>query len=66
MAHWLGWAYLLEFQGVRVHLAVWGASLAFLAAHAWLLCELLAAWRARQQGGGSGGAAAQRRQPKRA
>ena len=31
MAHWLLWAYLLEFRGTGVHLAVWGASLAFLA-----------------------------------
>lgn len=72
MGHWLGWAYLLEFRGARVHLAVWGASLAFLAAHAWLICELLAAWCARQHGGdGSGGgggsaAVARRRQPVRA
>lgn len=48
MAHWLGWAYLLEFCGWRVHLAVWGASMAFLAAHVWLICELVAAWRHKQ------------------
>ncbi|KAL4422310.1 hypothetical protein ABPG75_008507 [Micractinium tetrahymenae] len=52
MAHWLLWAYLLEFQGAGVHLAVWCASLAFLTAHVWLICELLAAWRARQGGAG--------------
>lgn len=49
MAHWLLWAWLLEFQGAPAHLAVWLASLLFLAAHAWLLCELLAAWRQQQQ-----------------
>lgn len=50
MAHWLLWAYLLEFQGAGVHLAVWFASLAFLAAHVRLICELVAAWRAQQAG----------------
>lgn len=50
MAHWLLWAYLLEFRGAGVHLAVWGASLAFLAAHVWLVCELVRAWRVRQAG----------------
>ncbi|KAL4855940.1 GPI mannosyltransferase 1 [Chlorella vulgaris] len=45
MAHWLLWAYLLEFAGWQVHLAVWGASLAFFATHVWLVCELVVAWR---------------------
>ena len=45
MAHWLAWAYLLEFRGSPVHLGVWGAGLAFLAAHVWLLWELITAWR---------------------
>ena len=51
MAHWLLWAYCLEFLGWRVHLGVWGAGLAFLAAHVWLLWELITAWRL---GAGSG------------
>lgn len=54
MAHWLLWAYLLEFQGAAVHLAVWCASLAFLAAHVWLICELLSVWRTQQGAGGHG------------
>ena len=45
MAHWLAWAYLLEFEGHPMHLAVWAASLAFFAAHVWLVCEVLTAWR---------------------
>lgn len=50
MAHWLLWAYLLEFQGAPVYLAVWAASLAFLAAHVWVICELLTAWWAGLEG----------------
>lgn len=38
--HWLGWAYLLEFQGEPVHLGVWAAGLAFVAANVALLCTL--------------------------
>ena len=45
MAHWLAWAYLLEFQGQHLHLAVWAASLLLFAAHVWLICEVLAAWQ---------------------
>ena len=41
-AHWLAWAYLLEFRGAPVHLAVWAAGLAFLAANVVLLCVLAA------------------------
>ena len=62
MAHWLLWAYCLEFLGWRVHLGVWGASLAFLAAHVWLICELLAAWRARQGVAAAGGSGKQKGQ----
>lgn len=32
-------------QGWRCYLAVWGAGLVFFAAHIWLICELLLAWR---------------------
>ena len=42
-AHWLAWAYLLEFRGAAVHLGVWAAGLVFLAANAGLLCALVAA-----------------------
>ena len=45
MAWWLGWAYLLEFRGLPVHLGVWAAGLLFLAAHTWLACELVRAAR---------------------
>ena len=41
-AHWLAWAYLLEFRGTPVHLAVWAAGLVFLAANVALLCVLAA------------------------
>lgn len=30
--HWLGWAYLLEFQGQNVFFQLWTASLVFFAA----------------------------------
>ena len=55
MAHWLLWAYCLEFLGWRVHLGVWGASLALMAAHVWLISELLVAWRGRQGAAAAGG-----------
>lgn len=42
-AHWLGWAYALEFRGAPVHLGVWAAGLLFLAANVALLCQLAAA-----------------------
>jgi hypothetical protein len=42
-ASWLGWAYLLEFKGSPVHVAVWLAGLAFMAAHTWLACQLAVA-----------------------
>uniref|UniRef100_A0A061S429 GPI mannosyltransferase 1 n=2 Tax=Tetraselmis sp. GSL018 TaxID=582737 RepID=A0A061S429_9CHLO len=41
--HWLGWAYLLEFQGMPVYAAVWFASCVFLGANAWLIVELMRA-----------------------
>jgi Mannosyltransferase (PIG-M) len=41
-AHWLAWAYLLEFRGAPVHLAVWVEGLMFLAANVVLLCVLAA------------------------
>ncbi len=44
--HWLGWAYLLEFQGRPVFLGVWAASIVFLAANAALLIQLLRSFRA--------------------
>ena len=40
---WLAWAYALEHCGAGAFLGVWAASLAFLAAHALLLCQILAA-----------------------
>lgn len=40
-AHWLGWAYALEFLGWSVHLPVWIASLGFMAANTWLLRWLI-------------------------
>lgn len=39
--HWLGWAYLLEFQGMSVHLEVWLASLIVLAANVQLMIKCL-------------------------
>jgi GPI mannosyltransferase 1 subunit M len=42
--HWLLWGYLLEFDGRQAHLALWGASVLFLAANAWLVVALLGAW----------------------
>jgi phosphatidylinositol glycan class M len=47
--HWLLWGYLLEFQGRGVHLALWGAGAAFLAANAACMCALA------QCCGGAGG-----------
>ena len=44
--HWLGWAYMLEFQGRPVFLGVWAASIVFLAANAALLVQLLRSFRA--------------------
>lgn len=41
MGLWLRWAYLLEFQGASGYLPVWAASLVFLAAHVWVMRELL-------------------------
>lgn len=40
-AHWLGWAYALEFLGWSVHLPVWIASLGFMVANTWLLRWLI-------------------------
>jgi phosphatidylinositol glycan class M len=41
MGHWLFWAYQLEFGGKPLFLAVWVASLVFLAAHVWVIFELI-------------------------
>lgn len=65
--HWLGWGYLLEFEGRPAHLALWAASVVFLVANAALVVALLRAWRPARSflalsadlagsGGGSGGA----------
>ena len=56
MGHWLFWAYQLEFGGRPLYLAVWGASLAFFAAHVWVIVELVLAGR-RSGGGGPAGPA---------
>jgi phosphatidylinositol glycan class M len=45
--HWLFWAYLLEFQGLAVHLFVWFASILFLGANTFLIVQLLRAVRGR-------------------
>lgn len=42
-AHWLAWAYALEFRGHPVHLGVWAAGLVFLGVNVGLLCVLAAA-----------------------
>ena len=39
--HWLAWAYLLEFRGQPVFLAVWAASIVFLAANVALIVQIL-------------------------
>lgn len=41
IAHWLAWAYALEFQGRSVHAAVWLAGILLLAAETWLLRTLM-------------------------
>lgn len=41
LAHWLGWAYMLEFQGYPVHLFVWGAGIVFFAINVWCITSLL-------------------------
>ena len=47
MAHWLYWAYRLEFLGHHVFAALWGASLLFLAANtAVVVCVVLVVRRA--------------------
>ena len=40
-AHWLAWAYMLEFEGMAVHLQVWLASIAMCAATVYLMKELI-------------------------
>ena len=47
VAHWLGWAYLLEFQGLPMHLGVWAAGVVSLAANVGLLCALQTVLRPR-------------------
>lgn len=39
--HWLLWGYLLEFEGRSVHLWLWAAGVAFLAANALCMCALI-------------------------
>lgn len=39
--HWLGWAYLLEFQSMNVHLMLWFAGILFLLAHTCVMWTLL-------------------------
>ena len=52
---WLAWAYALEHCGADAFLGVWAASLAFLAAHTVLLCQVLAALLAHGQHHEQGG-----------
>lgn len=44
--HWLGWAYLLEFEGRAVYLGVWSAGIVFLAANVALIVQLLRSFAA--------------------
>ncbi|KAK9824502.1 hypothetical protein WJX72_010922 [[Myrmecia] bisecta] len=44
-AHWLAWAYLLEFQGQPVFLMLWLASILFLAANVCLIWALATAFK---------------------
>jgi len=47
LAHWLYWAYRLEFLGQPVFAALWGASMLFLAANtAAVVCVVLVVRRA--------------------
>jgi len=39
--HWLGWAYLLEFEGRSVYLGVWAAGIVFLVANVAVIVQLL-------------------------
>lgn len=39
--HWLLWGYLLEFEGLGVHLWLWCAGVVFLAANAVCMCALI-------------------------
>ena len=41
--NWLLWGYLLEFQGLAVHLALWAASIIFLGANTFLVVQILRA-----------------------
>lgn len=41
LAHWLGWAYLLEFQGYPVHLYIWMAGIAFFFTNMWCIVSVL-------------------------
>jgi len=41
LAHWLGWAYLLEFQGYPVHLYIWVAGIVFFFTNMWCIVSVL-------------------------
>ena len=61
LAHWLFWAYRLEFLGHSVFAAVWGASLLFLAANTAVVVGVVVAARralADAQSGAGAGAGA--------
>jgi phosphatidylinositol glycan class M len=46
--HWLGWGYALEFQGLPVHLLLWGAGVLFLVANVGLMTALLECYAPRR------------------
>jgi GPI mannosyltransferase 1 subunit M len=48
LAHWLAWAYALEFAGRGVHAGVWFAGLVWVAANAALLVQAVKALRPKQ------------------
>lgn len=40
-AHWLSWAYMLEFEGMAVHLPLWLASIVMCVGTVYLMKELI-------------------------